>query len=66
MGNLQSLYAVVDHLVRPPPPQFLAWFRRFDADDWNLQQLQDFGQGALNRFAEEALAHQAASLCRER
>jgi hypothetical protein len=34
--------------------------------DWNLKLELDFGQGALNRFAEEALAHLPANRCRER
>jgi len=65
MSNLLALEAAVEKLDSNERAQFVAWFERFDAADWDRQLVQDVETGALDGLAEEALADLAAGRCRE-
>jgi len=66
MSNLLALEAAVEKLDSNERTQFVAWFERFDAADWDRQLVQDVETGALDGLAEEALADLAAGRCVER
>ena len=45
--------------------EFRAWFREFDAHEWDEQIADDLRSGRLDRLIEEATADRAAGKARE-
>ena len=64
MTSLHRLESQVAALPEHELRRFRSWFDEFDARRWDNALSVDINNGKLDCFAEEALAHYDAGLCK--
>ena len=65
MTRVKRLEQEVKKLGHAELAAFRAWFRRYDADEWDRQIKEDVRTGRLDKLAEEALAEHKAGRTKE-
>lgn len=65
MTKIEKLEHEIKKLSRKEFASFRDWFRRYEADAWDLQMAEDVKAGKLDKLAEKAVASHNAGKTKE-
>ena len=65
MTTIEEIKSAVEHLSKEELIDFQAWFREFEAKNWDEQIERDIKAGKLNQLAQLAIKDLLENKCRE-